>query len=301
VRFLPKCGNLVSMIEQLLGDYPLRQFIDEHFLRQPFSLPRAAASVAHLGTWPVVESILAQPDADVLLVKEGRRWEGNRNPSPDEARRLFDDGYTVLVRHAERCHAAIGQLATDFARDFLAVVDVHIYATPGGQHGFGWHYDVEDVFILQTAGSKEYSLRKNTVNPWPVLENLPQDMRYQREIMPLSKCLLSAGDWLYIPHGYWHKAEAREESFSLAVGVMCPTALDVVDFVRQRLPDSIRWRQRLPVVGAASPSTQEELVSQHHEFFAELGADLWRLLRDETLVQDWIAWRRQNVRGDKHD
>ena len=38
-------------------------------------------------------------------------------------------------------------------RDFAAPVDVHLYCTPAGQPGFGWHYDAEDVFVLQTAGS----------------------------------------------------------------------------------------------------------------------------------------------------
>ena len=279
------------MIEKLLGEFPLARFIDEYFLRQPFSLPREAAAYAQLGNWPTVASILAQPDADVLVVKEGRRWEGNRNPSSDEARRLFDDGYTVLVRHAERCHAEVAELAADFARDFCSAVDVHIYCTPANQHGFGWHYDAEDVFILQAAGCKEYSLRKNTVNPWPVVEALPHDMRYEREIMPLSRCLLSAGDWLYIPHGYWHKADAKEASFSLAVGVMSPSALDLFDFLRQRLPQSIRWRQRLPVVGAASPLSEADLLDQHQELLAELGADLARLFRDEKLAVDWIRSR----------
>jgi 50S ribosomal protein L16 3-hydroxylase len=287
------------MIERLLGEFPLRQFIDDFFLRQPFSMPRAAAPLAHLGSWPVVESILVQPDSDVLVVKEGRRWEGERAPPPDVARRLFDDGYTVLVRHAERCHPDIAELAAGFEQDFTAAVDVHIYCTPANQHGFGWHYDVEDVFIIQASGSKEYSLRKNTVNPWPVLENLPHDMRYQREVMPLTKCLLSAGDWLYIPHGYWHKAEAQEESCSLAVGLMCPTALDLLDFLRKRLVDSIRWRQRLPVVGDASRLSDEELASQHHEIFFELGTDLARLLRDEARIREWIAWRRSRVGSDK--
>jgi hypothetical protein len=82
---------------------------------------------------------------------------------------------------------------------------------------------------------------------------------------------------------------------SLAVGLMCPTALDVLDFLRKRLPGSIRWRQRLPVVTKASPSADAEPVSRHQDLFAELGADLARLLRDETFVRDWIKWRRNSV------
>src|SRR5690606_27495317 len=114
---------------------------------------------------------------------------------------------------------------------------------PPGRFGFGWHYDAEEVFILQTVGQKEYSLRKNTVNPWPLEETLPQGMRYEREVMPLMRCLLQAGDWLYLPSGYWHKAEARELSLSLAVGVMAPAAISILDRLREELLQSLVWRQ----------------------------------------------------------
>ena len=36
---------------------------------------------------------------------------------------------------------------------------VQVFATPAGTHGFGWHYDLEDVFIAQTAGMKDYYFR----------------------------------------------------------------------------------------------------------------------------------------------
>src|SRR5947209_3055839 len=136
---------------------------------------------------------------------------------------------------------------------FLAPIDVHVYCTPAGQPGFGWHYDAEDVFVLQTAGRKEWSLRKNTVNPWPLAEALPADMRHEREIMPVLRCTLAAGDWLYIPAGYWHRTRAGEESVSLSVGVLSASALDVYDFLRRQLLSSLRWRQRLPPAGGASP------------------------------------------------
>ncbi len=163
-------------------------------------------------------------------------------------------------------------------------MDVHLYSTPGESFGFGWHYDVEDVFILQLEGTKQYSLRKNTVNPWPVLENMPQDLRYERELMPMLQCELAAGDWLYIPHGYWHKADARSDSLSLAVGVMMPTALDFLDFARRRLVESIRWRQRLPMLAEDDPQSQAE-------FFAELGQELAALFSDPAFARQF--WEHQ--------
>lgn len=284
------------IIDRLLGEISPREFTEEFFLRQPFSQPGKAAPFASLGDWSTLETILSRPDADVLVVKEGIRWEGTRLPTFAEARALHAAGHTVLARHAERCHPGLAELAAGFAADFCAPIDVHLYYTPGGSHGFGWHYDAEDVFILQTAGSKEYSLRKNTVHPWPLVETLPDDMRYPREIMPLAKCGLSAGDWLYIPHGWWHRAEAAEASISLAVGVLSPTAIDLYDFVRQRLVPSLRWRQRLPPVGQAAGLNHEVLTAQMHERFAELGAELGKLFRDEALLGDYLAWRKTSER-----
>ena len=161
-----------------------------------------------------------------------------------------------------------------------------------GEHGFSWHYDAEEVFIIQTSGQKEYSLRKNTVNPWPLIETIPSNMGYEREVMPLMRVLLSAGDWLYIPCGYWHKAEARdldETAISLALGVMSPSAIDTYDYLRARLLDSLLWRQRLPVNGAASAVSSDELVSHYRELFEQLADDLAKTLRDEQFVCDFLA------------
>ena len=145
---------------------------------------------------------------------------------------------------------------------------------------------------MQTSGRKEYSLRKNTVHPWPPVETIPQDMGYSREITPLMRVLLSAGDWLYIPCGYWHKAEAQESgetTVSLALGVMSPSAMDVYDYLRPRLLGSLLWRQRLAVNGAAATLSSDEHVSQYCELFEQLADDLAKTLCDEQFVRDFLA------------
>src|SRR5205085_7566357 len=130
-------------------------------------------------------------------------------------------------RHAELHDEQLAELASSFAKDFAAAVNIHVYCTPAGEYGFGWHYDAEEVFLIQTLGRKEYSLRKNTVHPWPLEETLPSDMRYEREIMPLMRCELAASDWLYIPSGYWHMGKSLETSITLAIGIQPHSAIEV--------------------------------------------------------------------------
>ena len=46
------------------------------------------------------------------------------------------------------------------SRSFHAPVDIQVYLTPDQHQAFGWHYDLEEVFIIQVQGCKEYSLRQ---------------------------------------------------------------------------------------------------------------------------------------------
>ena len=271
-------------IQCLLGDIPKSKFVEEYYHKLPFSLNGAARPVCELGTWEVLGDILGQGDVDVMVVRDGQQDAGPDPRTLADAKALSDEGFTILVRHAERHNAHLKSLAAGFEHDFGAPANIHIYATPPAKHGFSWHYDAEDVFIMQTGGRKEYSLRKNTVNPWPLVETIPHDMQYPRELTPLMRVLLSAGDWLYIPCGYWHKASAQESdetAISLALGVMSPSAMDVYGYLRPRLLDSLLWRQRLPTGGSSPTPSNGELFARYRELFNQLADDLANTLRDE--------------------
>src|SRR5262245_34606236 len=232
------------VLERLLGPVPRSQFWEQHYLKRPFARAGGCLPFTGLGDRAAVERLVACPDADLVLGRSsGERWDGPRPATPDDLGALLAAGYTVGVRHAERHDPGLAALAGEFHHDFRAPIDVHVYCTPASHPGFGWHYDAEDVFILQTEGAKDWYLRQNTVNPWPLIEALPADMRYERELTPVLHCRLAAGDWLYLPAGYWHRTRALGDSVSLSVGVRTATALDVYDALRRRLTGSLRWRQ----------------------------------------------------------
>lgn len=263
------------MIEHLLGDTPLTAFLEQHFLKLPFARAGGCEGLKQRLAWPAAARIISHPEADLIISHDGGRADVPRPTTAEEARELLSQGCTLGVRHADKHDAALGELARDFEADFRAPIDVHLYVTPAGRSGFGWHYDAEDVFVLQTAGSKHWELRKNTVNPWPLVETLPADMKYEREIMPLMRCALAAGDWLYIPAGYWHRTQGEEESISLSVGVLSPAAIDLFDFLRRELVESLLWRQRLPPrVGRQGEPLTDDEIEQWNGLWRDLTADL---------------------------
>ncbi len=268
------------ILARLLGDFPPARFLEEFYFRLPYSRPGGAEGLAPAISWDRVGALVETRGADVLLSRRGELAD-----APARGwREKYAEGFTITVRSAEKLDPDLARLAGEFRSDFLAPVNIHLYCTPAGEHGFGWHYDVEDVFVLQLEGAKVYSLRKNTVNPWPVLETMPRDLRFEDEGSPVFTCRLEAGDWLYIPAGWWHIAKTESESKSLAVGMMSPTALDLLRFLGPELAATVIWRQRLPVSAADDPERLSKVIR-------DLGRDLAAALSDPKLARKFLEMR----------
>lgn len=279
-------------ITQLFAPLTPPQFVEQHYQKLPHSGQGAAAPLCPLGQWETLQEILDSDAADVMVVRESQRYAGEPPRDRAAAERLVAEGYTLLVRHAERQHPGLAELAAAFERLFADPVNIHLYVTPPDTHGFGWHYDAEEVFIVQTTGRKQYSLRKNTVNPWPIEETLPADMQYERELMPLVRCELAAGDLLYIPGGYWHYGsvgeDGEEAAISLAIGVTPRTCIDLYDAMRERILDNMLWRTRLPTRGEAAAQTAEERLAHFGEIRQLLKQDMSRMLEDDRWMEAFL-------------
>lgn len=215
----------MAILEELIAPLQLQDFLNMHYARSPFAAPLKAKRFCDLISWPLMTEIIDSGHDDCWLVKEGFM---HKNPElstgrlqVETAKQEFQTGHTVLVRHAEKSHPKLAEIADDFRRLFFRPVDIQLYCTPANEEGFNWHYDLEDVFVLQSKGEKEFRLKPNSVNPNPL--TMPKDLEFHKEKNKTEiRCWLKAGDWLYIPKGYWHKAKALTDSFHLSVGVLNP-------------------------------------------------------------------------------
>jgi 50S ribosomal protein L16 3-hydroxylase len=213
------------MLSTLLERLTPAVFFRDFFQQAPYAEPSAAAPAVPLLTWQkVVDLIAARPRPDMIVSRRGAFLSGCDPASADEARALFGSGCSIVLRNVEQFDRELDAMADGFRSAMAGDVNVHSFATPLRHVGFGWHYDCEDVFILQTSGTKEYLLRRNTVNPEPRLGAMPRDMQFERETSPMIASTLVAGDWLYIPRGWWHMARAVDDALSISVGVLSPAA-----------------------------------------------------------------------------
>ncbi len=209
------------MLKEWLGKIPFSDFRESYFRKQPFSLPNEAARYIPVMTWNRLDTLVAKrPQPDMLVVKEGELWPGEPPGTALEAKAFHSKGYSLVLRNTELHDAGLAVLAAEVGRELDGNVAIQVYATPGGHYSFTWHYDAEEVFILQTAGKKDYFLRENTINPHPKLTAMPKDMQYEKETSPTMAVTLIPGDWLYIPGGWWHVAKAPEPALSISIGLL---------------------------------------------------------------------------------
>lgn len=160
--------------------------------------------------------------------------------SLDAARHFLRQGLGIVVRRSERNSPVFADVKRSLTEEVAGEVHVQLYATPAGTQTFGWHYDLEDVFVAQTVGVKDYYFRDNTVARDVARTSQLDFSAVRNETSTLFCSRLMAGDWLYIPRRWWHLVRSIEDSLSISVGVMPVQESDTPsarrDEVRNRAP-----------------------------------------------------------------
>jgi 50S ribosomal protein L16 3-hydroxylase len=281
----------MKVLSQLLGQFPLERFLGEHFTRLPFSSAGGAGAFTKLLDWSVVEEIIAANKSVLRIVQDGRVIRDYVELKFSEARDHHAQGHTLLLRYAEKSHLALAELARDFAHSFHTPVDIQLYCTPGGHNAFGWHYDVEEVFIIQTQGSKQYTIRPNTVHPNPLISSIPKNQGYEQETTDLAiNVTLAAGDWLYIPSGWWHVAKTQAESMHISIGLMPSSAVDIAQYLPQFLATQTFWRTRMPV--HQKFERPEDEVAFYQDALRKLGQNLVDQMSSAEFIRSFLQHKQ---------
>ena len=209
------------MLDEWLNPMPIESFTRDYFRKQPYASPSSALDVVPLFSWGTLDRLLTEhPTADVLVVALGKLLEVPMPRSLADTRALMLGGTGLVIRRAEQHDAGLANLAAALGRNIPGEVHVQLFITPADTYGFGWHYDDEDVFIVQTNGEKDYFFRDNTVERYRP-RGAPLDFsRFRDETSSIGSARLIAGDWLYIPSRWWHMAKCTQDSLSISLGLL---------------------------------------------------------------------------------
>ena len=164
-------------------------------------------------------------------------------------------GATLIITAVENYHDGINALQQSLSEELSERVQINAYFSPGDAPGFRNHYDTHDLFIVQTEGSKKWTIG-GVSHPLPLESQSHLD--YQPPIEEPVELILRKGDVLYLPRGMWHSAFASEgPSLHLAVGIHHATRIDFLEWLLERAKHDVDMRRNLKKIGDAEDACEE--------------------------------------------
>jgi lysine-specific demethylase/histidyl-hydroxylase NO66 len=221
----------------------------------------------------------------------------------DKVAALFADGSTIVLQALHRTWPAVVDFAVGLTDELGHPVQANAYITPPSSQGFSAHYDVHDVFVLQLAGRKHWSVHA-PVHPAP-LRTQPWSAHADavaaraRDDTPVIDAVLEPGDLMYLPRGWLHSATALGDvSAHLTTGIHVVTRFALVEALAALVASDERLRASLPLgIDVAEPGQVAEHVGPVRDALIEALARVpaeavARHLRDRV----WPGGRPEPVR-----
>lgn len=187
---------------------------------------------------------------------------------PDQVTGLLADGSTLVFQGLHRSWQPVQEFTTALVTNLGHPVQANAYLTPSNARGFAAHYDTHDVFVIQLAGSKHWTIHRPVVDIPAGLQEWTQhsaDVAAAAQRAPAFDGVLAPGDVMYLPRGWIHSATARATtSLHLTLGVHPYTQRHVLDAVIAEAIEGLRVNESLPAgIDLADPAslttTMEEL------------------------------------------
>jgi bifunctional lysine-specific demethylase and histidyl-hydroxylase NO66 len=275
--------------ESILAPTTLDTFMDAHWDGAPLIIQDRGADIySGLLTLDALDALIHESGWLVptfRLVKEGTQiphvhytvdevpW-GTGSVSGfierERVRQFMKDGATFVMESCQRIHPSIGRLSRSFEQAFHSPSAVNLYVTPPSSQGFQPHFDIQNVFVLQLHGSKQWKVYG------PHIEHPVPSQAVHGAVQPgplLHDITLKPGDLLYLPRGYVHVAHTTQElSAHLSVSMLPTTWADVFTELIQTLPLDSRFRSAIPLQPHGPAEASDAMESTFEELMTAFGS-----------------------------
>lgn len=256
-----------TSLDWLISPVTKQRYFEEYWESQPLVVKRDQAD--YFG------SLLSLSEVDRVITTLDRRYPDiclkNADSDLNDAEyasasgvidvaklyQLFENGSTIAIAFLDTVVPSLTRFCRSLEREFSCPVQTNVYLTPPGAQGAAAHYDTHDVFVLQIAGSKRW-----TVFGTPVelpLSGQSYDARIHELGAPRMEFELNAGDVAYIPRGAAHLARSTDSiSLHITAGILRYTWADfLLELVSVASLNSPKLRKALPP-GFANPGFGRE-------------------------------------------
>lgn len=183
---------------------------------------------------------------DISDVKPGMKAPAD----PAKIKALAGLGASLVANSVHRISPEVGAVAHMLEHTFAARVFANVYCSFKGVQAFQTHFDLHDVFAVQTEGEKTwyvYEARADApVSSLPPGEEVKKWLTASRGRV-LLEVQMKPGDVLYLPRGQYHDAlTGAQASLHVTFGVAPATGFALFKLLEQAVAQESAFRQYLP-------------------------------------------------------
>ena len=199
----------------------------------------------------------------------------------------FASGATIVFQSMHRYWAPLADYCRGLELALGHPVQANAYITPPGARGFAAHEDEHDVFVLQSHGTKHWTIHDR--------HDLPPSRP------PVIDALISAGDSLYIPSGFPHSASTQEAaSVHITIGILTLTWGAALEEALAALESDPSFHEALPLRFATEDGVFDEEVGRRLEQMGSAVAGLDSVEVARKLRRKVLSTRQPLLRGQMH-
>lgn len=157
----------------------------------------------------------------------------------------FADGYSIEFNLMEYLIPRSSSFINALLKEVRIPAVAKLFITPPNAQGIRTHFDDEENFILQIAGTKQWTLYP------PLYESPIKSMRHLLGPEHLGEALetvhLKAGDLLYVPAGVIHDVKTREDvSIHITIGFTAFRWFDLIRNFAMSASQNLDFRNHIP-------------------------------------------------------
>lgn len=275
-------------LASLLSPYDVNKFLTEYWTQKALFISGGGIKkFENLFSWDKLTYILnfhELNDSSLTLIKEGKilRTFSNQLNEKNSIIKSLQKGATLKLDNIHKKTPEIDELVANLKQDMPnCEMHVNTYCSWPDKQGFDYHYDTYEVFVLQIEGKKEWYVFPDTYIKYPVQYTISASSIFTLGEPYLTR-VLNPGDLLYIPRGHLHYAVACEEpSLHLTLGIRCPTGIDFLQWLAQKLRQKEEWRQSLPLV-------KDNVSTTYGEHLESLFQNLISYISDQEIQAEYL-------------
>lgn len=289
-------------LEAILHPITPAQFHAEFEGRQPLHIPAPEGSAKReLLPWGAFNGLLNQSnvwDSERLQLMrndaavppdqycrrkrtpEGLIWR----PSFAKVEVFLSAGASILANDVLTLHSPITHAGVALGEALAAEVGASVFCSFKGGRAVATHYDVHEVFAVQTEGVKVWNLYEGrAIDPVGYDPGLTQADFDRNRGRLVSTITMNPGDVLYMPRGFYHDTVTPDQpSLHVSFTVMPLSGRSILSLLDGPVLQDAAFRAWLPAAGAEGGAMLEERLKALADRLAGIVASA--AFRDEVAL-----------------